>query len=800
MKWNEDRRKLAALSKVAIGLDASIDTTEQSAEGFARNESESSVKAGADEAKKGLDPRLTRSYVFMPVPEQALDAKGPMDSGNDAAAQRVGKVISGAADRKEPFTDIVVMSHGWHRNVFGALSAYDRLTSVFLDMNIRGQLDPLSRGTRMVDGKVVPNFNPLLVGIHFHSDPGLDQFVDYSGRRDRESFLRNVCDRITPKGIMTPGAMTSEFEELFDLFSRVAAPGVDPFSKGMGQKAASLSGLAGKYALAGAPAGILATPEEVLTVAWACYHEADTVVQTEEQTDRPGSSITFGQWGQRLIKLIVTVLTMAGLLGGLVKGTVGGALTGAIHAYTIWIQRIFPTWSNGLAWLALGVTGYVLFWVSLFAFVAGAKGRNGNGLDRDSRAKRQNSGTKMLGTILYLPLQIVHIAPLLAWCLITPFLASGFGVSVAAATGFGWTLSLTWAEISSRWWLAAGWGAFYGLLALGIYSFGKAGYLSERLYTDKNQRMQLETVHGYWAWPGIVKRGLVWLARAPINVAKGAARPDQAWTMAWTAIENQIAFWDMADKAVRAGGWVGDFLEKVSQQPDASNLRIHLFGHSHGGLVVCNAAGWLTRNCNPRRADPHPEGPNAAEVETLATINGAYRSDWLMGQSKVVDGVTGCLASVFSARDVANSLWYPLANIGRKSSGSVGFYVHDRPASFVGEPLPSISLADAKLDGQGVPDLVDRVSLTGGNPRQTKILNIDASRFVFRGPALPQGAHGDVYSKDVVATLWRVMQYADWRRQHNPPIPVSGLAAARGVGEGDAENRVRDRMGRGTPS
>ncbi|HVT10946.1 MAG TPA: hypothetical protein VHE55_01660 [Fimbriimonadaceae bacterium] len=770
MLWDRTRR-VAEYPPVTVGLDASVGIAAAPAaevarmmfevrsadrdEGFVPPEAEAAVVA----ATPPLDPRLTRSYLFLPVPEEALDGDHPVDFGSDEAATRIQGVLQAASSQGLPFTDVVVMSHGWHRNLFGAISAYDRLTSLFLDLRIRQRLDDPTPGSASSRPKRAHPFRLLLVGIHFHSDPGLDQFVDYSGRRDRESFLRNARERIEPMNGTTPGKMTSQFEDLFSLFSKVAAPGVDPFSEGMNDEAALLSGIVGNYALAGAPAGVSATPEEVLTVAWACYHEADTVQQTEEQRDPPGSAVGFWQWLARVGRLLVTVAAMAGILTSLMSGGLKSAWAAFAKWYAAGMTSRFAGLTESWAWVAFGVAVYVLLWLGLFAFVMFAETNESDGLDRRSRVNRQRGGTKLLGTILYAPLQLVHFAPVLLWCLITPFFASVVGVIAAALVGFFWTLmlvlppdgSLVERITGSHWQAAAGWGFFWLLFALEIFRFGKAGYLSERLYKDRAGTMYLRTIQGYGKWPGAVKRSLVWFARAPINLAKRSARPDQAWTAIWTAVENQLAFWDMADKAVRAGGWIGDVVEKVNGL-SGGGLRFHFFGHSHGGIVVCNAAAWLTRN------DPKA----TAEVQTLGTINGAYRSDWLDGQTDVTGKVTGCVASIYSAYDVANSLWYPLANIGRKASGSVGLYLPQEPG-IVGEPLPSIALSDAKSEG-GRPDLAGRIEATGGDPAKAKVLNIDASRFVFRGPLLPQGAHGDVYSKDAVATMWRILRFGEWRR------------------------------------
>jgi len=109
----------------------------------------------------------------------------------------------------------------------------------------------------------------------------------------------------------------------------------------------------------------------------------------------------------------------------------------------------------------------------------------------------------------------------------------------------------------------------------------------------------------------------------------------------------------------------------------------------------------------------------------------------------MVGVVQGCIASIFTRYDTANSLLYPLANFGRMSSGSVGLWVPRQFTCSVGEPLPVISSTKA-------PDLRDRIVQTGESPRGVKILNIDGSRLMFEGPALPQGAHSDIFKDEIV--------------------------------------------------
>lgn len=713
---------------IEIGPDVYLPTEEGSVAVRSyevRGEKEESV------ADSGPDARFSRSYFFAPVLDDEFFQGRPQSSRklyNDAL-DRISSYL-----KTQPITDLIVIAHGWHRNLFSSMAAYDRLTSIYLEMAARERLQELRPGSK-----------PAIIGVHYHSDPGNDDWVDYSGRRDRESFLRNVQDRIEPRPGTTQLQLVADFEDIFDLFTRLGAPAVDPTTPGMTSRSQAVGSTFAQYQLSGNAAS---RSSDVLTVAWACYHEADMVGQTVEQDDEPARSIPPLNWAKRVVTLLLTVISSIGFLWSALTGKLQTVALGCLNTYADWFHGLLPTTSRSLAFLALAVGIYLLCWLGLWSVVLLNQERKfdaGQGagilyLTRAVRRQQQNSGTKFWGTAFFLPLQLVHMVPILTWCLVTPLVGSWGGV-VLTSLGVGVVVThgampgSRWLEVTREPLILSLTTALSLAITGSLLLFSRSGYLSERgefkglAEPPEFKRLALAR------WPGFLRGILVWLALGPIHVAKRASRPEQTWVGVWQAIENQIAFWNMADKAVFAGGIIGRLLEQIAgKAAPLTPYRIHLVGHSHGGIVVCNAANWLSR-------EGAPTAP--LELQTVITINGAYRSDWFEGQRHITAATSGTIAAMFTRYDTANSLWYPLANLGRKSAGSVGFWLRDPIPPEVGEPLPSVTVSDARLSPAGEPQFHDRLTSVGADPAKTKFLNVDSSRFIFQGPPLPQGAHGE---------------------------------------------------------
>ncbi len=162
---------------------------------------------GPDQAN---DLRLQRPYFLVPLLVHTPRA--------DEIAVRERILAWSASKAAGPITDVFILSHGWHRNFFSATAAYDRIVSAFSVLLYRARLP------------VPETFNPLILTLHWHSDPGDDQWVDPSGRRNKPSFLDNVT-RVFERPLaaddqkLEPGQrFISVFEDIFQLFGRCPCP------------------------------------------------------------------------------------------------------------------------------------------------------------------------------------------------------------------------------------------------------------------------------------------------------------------------------------------------------------------------------------------------------------------------------------------------------------------------------------------------------------------------------------------------------------------------------------------------
>lgn len=704
--------------------------------------------------------------------------KEPMN-GYQVFQQAIGNVEAVIRSKTEPITDIYIFSHGWHRNFYSALSAYDRMMSRFTELLCRGRL------------RDVPQpYNPLFVVIHYHSDTGEDDWVDYSGRKDKDSFLRLVEERLEPTLPPSPavrGVMKRDFEDLFDLFSKLSAPEVDPFAARLGDDAYQLGELLNRYR----PSDYAtqetdlpeATIEEVLTIAWTCYHEADNQKATSEQDEEAGRFVTVTKWLTTVGGIVVAGLGITAVLGFLTQSK--PLKEGVYRLFSRAAEMLFP---GSLEW---SKTAQAFFWIGFWTlllwaafgllylssrekeFQQGADDGQESLAPRWRRARRKG-GLKTFGTVIYLLLQAVHAIPILAYCLITPFFATMPALllliaGTGAAVKFGLfglvSTPLSWAV----------WGVV-SALSIGTIAFSRSQFQERFGSAGKGPKVYRTGIGARWRF-GVqsVRDILLWFARLPARVVPRIMKSDERVRPLWVAIENQFAFWRMSRKATVAGEYVYRFLHAVvtserkrakdeDRDDKLAGARIHLLAHSHGGIVVTNAARWIANSSEivESSIDEKPENAEESQpveagqklkLQTVCTVNGAYMSTWYEKETVLLETVQGCVASIYSRYDTANSFWYPLANLGRKSAGSVGLWLGDpHPAPRIGEPLPSASLVES-------PNLADRIRRIGHNPTDKKVLNIDGSRLIYKGAVLPQGSHGDIFKDEVALLLWATTVY-----------------------------------------
>ena len=684
------------------------------------------------------DLRFVRPYFVVPF----LDNDETEIDAADALEDATKRIEDKLANLPAAVSDIYIISHGWHRNLYSAAAAYDRLMSRFATLVRRGRILPPE------------NWNPLFLTLHWHSDLGKNDWVDQAGRRDKASFMRLVFERIEPRTPETdPGEMRTVFEEAFEFFVKVCAPEIDPFAQGLEKDSRRIGKFLEDYTIRDARS---ATREEVISAVWTCYHGAEISKPVTEQDEPPSDFTPPFTYLMAVLKIVASVVGVGALLGMVVRNKWIGDRWESLED---WIEgtvaRFYPPYldwkvaQKSIAWiLAL----YVFCWIILgiVAFLYRRKVdpdeviAPGPALDPRRRRERQAKGLKLSGTVAWGLLQAFHSLPILVYCLVSPLFASPLLQLVFVG------VALYFAQTSP--WL-------YAVAVLSVLMFVFARFqFQERsmLVGEKATGSSLASLFKVMARPvAWLRKILVKFARLPAKSISQIASPDDRAVPLWQAIDNQLAFWDMVDKAIwtaeRSATWFNNLSTRNAKQL-TGETRIHIFGHSHGGLLTMTLGRLLAYNL----------GPEQPRLHTVGTICGAFMSSWLKDERRMVDVVHGCIGCVYSRYDVANSFWYPLANIGRRAAGYVGLWMgKPHPAQVIGEPLPYASISST-------PNLAHRVQSVGQDAGQAKVLNIDGSRLIFQGPTIPQGAHNDIFKDDVVQLLWSMTTFPEDRERFKP--------------------------------
>lgn len=672
------------------------------------------AKTFAEDQYATVNLQTTRPYFLIPFPDEddipGQETTKAKETLLDLAkaTDRVKKYVKDSG----PITDIYMVSHGWHRNLYGATSAYDRIISRFSTLRRRERIEP---GTP---------YNPLFLTLHWHSDLGQNSWVDHQGRRDRDSFMRLAFERITNRdGKTNTGGMRNDMENLFELFVKMSSADIDAMAPGIIADVNVLSELFTKYTIKDA---LEATPDEVVACIWTCYHEAAVAKPVTEQQVAPSDFCTVPAYISTAGQVIFGVLGFSTVLGLIFKSTWLMIFLAWLES---WIVRItealipsYPTWNDTLKTTFWALLSFLILWLTVVFGVANVKRTS-----RNSTARRKPTlGFFSMGA--WLILQLFHSIPILAFCILSPVISRPI-VSLMAIAAIGW-----WAYSQENW-LILIW-----IIVPLLFTAYKWCLFQERVEDCDSWYRRL----GLWS-----RKSLVKIARFPIKIVKSVSDADSRTLHLWQALDNQFAFWDMVEKAVGSAKRASDWLHKTVTdiQVDTQNIgpetRIHLLGHSHGGLLVMN----LARQITAIKTTFQPK------LQTVTTINGAYMSKWLDKEQNLIDNVHGCIASVYSRYDTANSVWYPVANSGRRSSGFVGFFL-PRNLDLVATPLPYAFLS-------ATPNLAQRIQKheAGKDVKKIKVLNIDGSRLIFDGPILPQGSHGDIYKDEVIQLMWATTQF-----------------------------------------
>jgi len=619
-----------------------------------------------------LPLRVGASLRIGATRRELRDRPNTEDSLASAQEQAMNR-IKAFVGKGKPVSDVYVLSHGWHRNFYSAVSAYDRLSSRWAVLLRRGRLPLPSE---------LPAYNPLLITLHWSSEIGSDGWVDLAGRRDKPSFIENAAGYWDDAA---PGFLDT-MEEVFELFSALCAPDTDALDVRLimtsGRLWTALQALLLKSSVAN-----LAPPERVALV-WKCYHEATPKGVHAPQQTQPKRFADYLLRLELVIKFLVATGLLVAVLPRLLSAILPAAKAGSAGLLQWWAAPL-PNLSPGVLWSATVLGAWA---VSLLALALAS------GISRSMRHRGRNYGLGWVSLIPWAVVQIGCALPLLAFVLLLYLLPS---------------------------WVAS---------ATGLYK--------ERLTNPKRRgsRSLTERLCAFARWPN--------------RIMKEALEPDSLLKSLSGAIESQLAFYQMQNRGVDAGEEAAGLIRELFAEAGLKEARLHLFGHSFGGLLVANLARALARGGSD--AQPVP-------VHSLTFIEGAFASGWLEKERDTVKNVTRTLASFFSGYDSATGFYYPLANAARLSAGSVGLCdvpdltssgllpefkpKQDNPycaptcsADHVHRPLPFASLADP-------PHLP-------GPATGLSVLNLDASRMVYAGPPASGGAHTDIYKDDVVNLLW----------------------------------------------
>lgn len=743
------------------------------------------VRPWATPASARPDLRHLRPYFFVPLLETSFLGEQQILCAEIVDAWR------SAAKAGRPFTEVVVISHGWHRNTFAAFAVYDRLVSRFAVLCAR---ERIKTGNR----------NPLFVALHWHSDPGRDGFIDLAGRRHRESFLQNVRALFEPRDGVRPELLLSDFEEVFAEMSLLSAPNRPELrdERLESERTRRLERLtqrlklyrtkdapdgSGKAVQAAAGGSLLvptAAEQSLLdaeddhlpfkvSMLWRCYAEAESKALLKDQTEKPRE---FGDiWSaiSTLIKFIFSVMGVA-LVPTLLKSLDIKSIVAGLRSFGAWLG-IGPGWLGWWPTLA-GLAIMSLLVASLLGLGACVVWRRAQG-------GKPAKGFPLVQTICWLPLQIICLIPILYFLLATFVLRTWAATFGLFAIGVIWLFNHPSVQGGPQISTPEAWTATTLILLLLVAialaqtraKIPVGGLFSERLrdVTDRSfdPRLYLSA-----------------LARFPINWVRIALPPESALHGVLQGIENQLAFFEFQRKGVDAGQDAATFLNHLAGElakPENNKgvqrqtIDLHLIGHSFGGLVVANALrgliapaqegrnGWLSKrrrladreirdmNRALRGVPPLSEGtlmPSSpsdslgkATVRSLVLLQAAIGSDWFQEKNatealRSIRDVQGCVACVYSQYDTANGFYYPAANNGRLAAGFVGL-------------TPNAGIPVGTVGKHGELAMLNAPPALPDDP----VLNIDGSRLIYEGPVATGGGHDDVFKDDVVHLIWAAL-------------------------------------------
>ena len=588
-----------------------------------------------------------------------------LDEGGDAAS-RIPEIIAWVNQINAPLDEVFVLSHGWHRNFYSAVSAYDRIMSRFVQLAFRQRLDP------------APERRELYLTLHWHSDPGTNRFYDKSGRRSKDSFLENIQNVFVREA--NDMNFLNFFEDVFELFSRQATTENDNLAElddDFKQKCQHILRGFNAHALKGE--NLYQRPAHKLVVAWDCYHRATVRAPVTDQTIPPHSYENLWEVVWNTLKFLVSVVGPAALLGALWKYVPAFDVKTAL----IGVGVLFLT---GVLWLGV----HTLF-----------------------PAERKS--------------KTASIDLVAAWVSFQAPLALAFLLLLLIACVFGRIIA----------------------------------YFTERiLFSERSGERNQETGKIQSRGWSVAAAAFV---RTPTRWLKAALKTPENVPPLVDTVDGTLAFWEMQIRGVDAGRKAALFLEKLlaadTGQRFAPTTRFHFVGHSFGGLVLLNAVRHIVHDAALK------ERFARMQINSLTLLQAAVASDWLRGETKIRERITGAIGCIFSRYDTANSFYYPLANGARMAAGYVGLTVDKKEAAAFRLPLEQAPEQEGLFAMLAhTPDLKKLL-------RQTHpfLVNLDASRMIFDGPVASGGGHSDIFKDDIIHLCWAVSQAGRQAGQETQP-------------------------------
>jgi hypothetical protein len=317
----------------------------------------------------------------------------------DAAVTQVAGWLDEPEQRSTQFTDVFVVSHGWHRNLFAAAAAYDRLLGRVLVLLHTGRVTPRRP------------FKPLFLMLHWHSDPGQDAWLDKAGRRHKASFLQNARAIFDPVP-GSPARATEDFETLFYLLSAMSSTPDYRSSMVDRQQLSAGKKLLTNYQIKEAVNPNAATTADKVTLLWMCYHEAQAKRPLAEQDESPGYGyLSLLQAVTALARFLISVLGITFVLGHLLSESFRNTVS-AWASQLLSLLRL--VWEKvGLGSLTVPGTLLLLLLASHGILLLAARAQK-----RERISKGPQKGLSYLAVASYAYMQI--------WCVL-PYVIVSFG-------------------------------------------------------------------------------------------------------------------------------------------------------------------------------------------------------------------------------------------------------------------------------------------------------------------------------------------------------------------------------------